>query len=95
MPQGAICTNVNECESNPCGPFSLCVDTIGSYYCKCQSGFVGTPPRVPCKEPCADVKCGKHAYCKAGEQEAYCYCEDGWTFNPSDISLGCIGKTFW
>lgn len=42
--------------------------------------------------PCEDVKCGPHAYCKADGSEAYCICEEGWTFNPGDISAGCVGK---
>ena len=52
--------------------------------------MIGTPPRIPCKAPCEDVKCGSHAYCKPEGQEAYCICEDGWTFDPADISAGCI-----
>lgn len=42
--------------------------------------------------PCEDVKCGTHAYCKPNGQEAYCMCEEGWTYNPNDLSLGCVGK---
>jgi len=45
------------------------------------------------KAPCEDVKCGAHAYCKPNGQEAYCMCEEGWTYNPNDLSLGCVGKT--
>lgn len=45
---------------------------------------------MECKAPCEDVKCGEHAFCKPDGHEAYCICEDGWTFNPSDISAGCI-----
>lgn len=44
--------------------------------------------------PCEDVKCGLHAFCKPEGQEAYCICEDGWTFNPSDVSAGCIGMSY-
>lgn len=42
--------------------------------------------------PCEDVKCGTHAFCKPNGQEAYCICEEGWTYNPNDLSLGCVGK---
>lgn len=42
--------------------------------------------------PCEDVKCGIHAFCKPNGQEAYCICEEGWTYNPNDLSLGCVGK---
>lgn len=44
------------------------------------------------KAPCEDVKCGTNAYCKPNGQEAYCMCEEGWTYNPNDLSLGCVGK---
>ncbi|XP_025836180.1 neurogenic locus notch homolog protein 2-like [Agrilus planipennis] len=89
-PQGAVCVDVNECESEPCGKFAICTNTLGSFHCECENGYVGAPPRMQCKAPCDNVQCGNHAYCKPEGQEAYCMCEDGWTFNPSDISAGCI-----
>ncbi|EAL39252.3 AGAP010021-PA, partial [Anopheles gambiae str. PEST] len=97
-PQGSVCVDVDECRSGAgglrkepaCGPSAVCVNTPGSYRCECEAGFIGTPPRVPCKPPCADVKCGKNAYCKAEGQEAFCICEEGWTFNPADIGAGCV-----
>lgn len=46
----------------------------------------------PIIAPCEDVKCGSHAYCKPNGQEAYCMCDEGWTYNPNDLSLGCVGK---
>lgn len=84
--------DIDECHAQPCGPFSVCTNTIGSYRCECENGYIGKPPLVECKAPCEDVKCGLHAYCKPEGQEAYCMCEEGWTFNPRDISAGCIGK---
>lgn len=91
-PQGSICVDVDECRNaeKSCGPFSSCINTPGSFKCECQAGYVGTPPRILCKTPCEDVKCGRHAFCKAEGQEAYCICEDGWTFNPNDIAAGCV-----
>lgn len=68
----------------------MCSNSPGGFHCECLSGFVGAPPRVACKAPCDDVKCGQHAFCKPDGQEAYCICEDGWTFNPNDIAAGCI-----
>uniref|UniRef100_A0A182M1U8 EGF-like domain-containing protein n=1 Tax=Anopheles culicifacies TaxID=139723 RepID=A0A182M1U8_9DIPT len=99
-PQGSVCVDIDECRSGVpfgkgsgagvCGPSAVCVNIPGSYRCECEAGFIGTPPRVPCKPPCADVKCGKNAYCKAEGQEAFCICDEGWTFNPSDIAAGCV-----
>lgn len=90
VPKGATCVDVDECHANPCGPYSICTNNIGSFHCECENGYVGAPPMVACKAPCEDVKCGDHAYCKPDGQEAYCICEDGWTFNPNDIAAGCI-----
>lgn len=52
--------------------------------------MVGAPPRVACKAPCEDVKCSPHAYCKADGADAFCVCDEGWTYNPNDISAGCV-----
>uniref|UniRef100_A0A1A9ZCQ3 EGF-like domain-containing protein n=1 Tax=Glossina pallidipes TaxID=7398 RepID=A0A1A9ZCQ3_GLOPL len=91
-PLGSSCVDIDECRTHTglCGNNSQCINTPGSYRCECEAGFVGTPPRVTCKEPCQDVHCGEHAYCKADANEAYCICEDGWTFNPNDVSAGCL-----
>ncbi|XP_036344722.1 fibrillin-3-like, partial [Rhagoletis pomonella] len=91
-PIGSSCVDIDECRTHAdaCGAHAQCINTPGSFRCDCEAGFVGTPPRIGCKEPCEDVHCGEHAYCKPDGNEAYCICEDGWTFNPSDISAGCI-----
>ena len=38
-----LCEDWNECVSDPdlCEYKGECVDTIGSYHCKCQCGYVG------------------------------------------------------
>lgn len=34
--------DINECEgTNNCHADSSCIDTLGSYYCTCNSGFSG------------------------------------------------------
>ncbi|CAH0390731.1 unnamed protein product [Bemisia tabaci] len=88
--QGSLCHDIDECLSLPCGPFSVCNNTQGSFQCSCIPGNVGAPPKIPCKPPCDDIKCGEHAFCKNNEQDAYCICEEGWTFSPADVSAGCI-----
>lgn len=34
-------TDINECDSSPCGPYGLCTDRIGHYICDCEKGFEG------------------------------------------------------
>ena len=46
-------------------------------------------------DPCLDVNCGRHASCRIEGAEAFCVCEEGWTYNPREISAGCVGKKTW
>ena len=36
-----ILSEVNECESSPCGgqPYVLCIDLLGGYVCGCEPGW--------------------------------------------------------
>lgn len=38
---GRVCTNTNECLLTPCHKDAECIDTEGSYKCKCKLGFNG------------------------------------------------------
>lgn len=89
---GTNCVDIDECkrQKDICGPRAHCINIQGGYKCECEAGLIGTPPRLPCKEPCVNVECGAHAYCQAEDNEAFCICEKGWTFLPSDISKGCV-----
>ncbi|XP_057797246.1 wall-associated receptor kinase-like 1 [Salvia miltiorrhiza] len=39
LPHG--CRDFNECETNPCDSNSICVNTAGSFKCKCSKGYNG------------------------------------------------------
>ncbi|KAM4878543.1 LOW QUALITY PROTEIN: fibrillin-2 [Sylvia borin] len=76
---GAIwCKNVDECTSNPCSNGD-CVNTPGSYYCKCHTGF----QRTPTKQACIDInECINGVLCKNGqcvntEGSFQCICNAG------------------
>jgi hypothetical protein len=47
--KGAGCQDIDECPANPCGPFASCANTPGDFHCECEPGYVGAPPRMPCK----------------------------------------------
>ena len=36
------CTDIDECESNPCDNGGTCFDDSNGYTCACQPGFTGT-----------------------------------------------------
>ena len=36
------CTDIKECAANPCVENTDCTEIIGSYSCKCKSGFSGS-----------------------------------------------------
>lgn len=47
--QGASCVDIDECEARPCGPFSVCTNSPGSFHCECESGYIGAPPKMSCR----------------------------------------------
>lgn len=47
--KGSVCEDIDECLAQPCGSYSMCTNTPGGFHCKCQSGYVGAPPRILCK----------------------------------------------
>lgn len=47
--QGASCADIDECQAQPCGQFAVCTNSPGGFHCECESGYVGAPPRMPCK----------------------------------------------
>ena len=60
--------NINECDvtKSPCGQNSKCINTAGSFECRCDKGFKHIPDR------CVDID-----ECKTGghvcDINAYCY----------------------
>ncbi|XP_072194561.1 nidogen-2 isoform X1 [Excalfactoria chinensis] len=88
---GRGCQDVDECEEglSQCGPFSVCLNVLGSYRCECHSGYqpaadghgcvLLTPAADPCeagRHPCAPRD---RARClpRAGGQPA-CECLPGY-----------------
>ncbi|CAH1268604.1 CLEC4M [Branchiostoma lanceolatum] len=42
------CTDVDECQSNPCQNGGVCVDGVNSYSCNCAAGFGGVNCDIAC-----------------------------------------------
>ncbi|XP_022241755.1 fibropellin-1-like [Limulus polyphemus] len=85
------CKDINECllEIPPCGTNALCINRNSSYECVCPDHLQGDP-EVACVSPCAGIDCGSHAACRVNGREANCICDHGFTFDPTNITAGCI-----
>ncbi|KAH9487811.1 hypothetical protein Btru_068323 [Bulinus truncatus] len=78
---------MNECERNPCGSNSQCINTIGSYFCSCLPGF-----RLSTRNQnlCIDInECSENTHscaqkCVNTVGSFYCQCELGYQPNPLD-----------
>jgi len=49
LAQGAGCVDIDECLGQPCGAYAACTNTPGGFHCECEGGYIGAPPRMPCK----------------------------------------------
>nr|XP_020452215.1 epidermal growth factor-like protein 6 [Monopterus albus] len=88
------CVDVDECVTgkNLC-PFNRqCVNTFGSYYCKCQDGY--DLKYVDGKYDCVDLdecaasthKCSHHAVCLNSQGSYKCRCKSGFRGNGVECS---------
>ncbi|MFT7808628.1 growth arrest-specific protein 6 isoform X1 [Arapaima gigas] len=87
---GATCEkDVDECSNNNGGCEHLCNNTLGSYRCSCQQGYL-LADRHLCKDvdECADIPgvCGT-AQCSNLMGSYQCLCEEGYVYD--NISKSC------
>ncbi|XP_048885265.1 coagulation factor IXa [Brienomyrus brachyistius] len=89
----------DQCQSSPCRNAGQCVDSVSSYTCLCQAGFMGTNCEISmvrkcnvknggCTHFCIDVSGGRTCTCAAGYQLG----QDGATCEPKgDAPCGTLG----
>lgn len=72
-------TDINECENNPCAADAECVNTDGSFECRCKDGYELDPIRG-----CGDVNeclrsdtCATNAKCINVPGSYKCICPQG------------------
>ncbi|KPP66637.1 CD97 antigen precursor-like [Scleropages formosus] len=98
------CIDVDECiqPSEVCGKNAQCINTNGSYYCQCDSGFESTSHTANftlTEGSCIDINecfkvrdvCGPSATCTNAIGSYFCSCVKGYA-SQSNHSFSCQGR---
>ncbi|KAM6094499.1 epidermal growth factor-like protein 6 isoform 3-T3 [Chlamydotis macqueenii] len=94
-PNGRTCIDVDECSTGKavCSYNRRCVNTFGSYYCKCQLGYElkyinGHYDCVDVNECVTDThRCNLHAECLNTKGSFKCKCKQGYRGNGFDCAV--------
>ncbi|KRZ95890.1 Neurogenic locus Notch protein, partial [Trichinella sp. T8] len=91
--EGKDCSiDINECErrSSLCSNYGTCVNTIGSYKCKCVAGFAGKHI-----EPCLTKPCKNGATCIVVDYGTFvfhrCLCPNGYIGESCETKISSCG----
>uniref|UniRef100_A0A8C5W786 Adhesion G protein-coupled receptor E1 n=1 Tax=Microcebus murinus TaxID=30608 RepID=A0A8C5W786_MICMU len=85
------CTDIDECHtSGICPEHSHCANSVGSYSCICQVGFISSESTCEEVDECANPgACPEHATCSNTLGNYSCVCNPG--FEPSGGPLTFLG----
>uniref|UniRef100_F6PUJ2 EGF-like domain-containing protein n=1 Tax=Ciona intestinalis TaxID=7719 RepID=F6PUJ2_CIOIN len=89
---GRFCRDVNECTHSPCDSNQYCINSRGSYHCRCKAGYsdAGDGSCVDTDE-CAQGMCqalGETCRNTVGSYE--CVCDRGFTKDPTTNGRYCM-----
>ncbi|XP_058513611.1 adhesion G protein-coupled receptor E1 [Ochotona princeps] len=81
------CTDINECHSNgTCPRDSDCVNSAGSYTCRCHNGFVFHNSACQDIDECKKTQtCPEHAICHNTVGSYHCVCKDGFDSTSGEV----------
>ncbi|XP_041634229.1 adhesion G protein-coupled receptor E2 [Cheilinus undulatus] len=91
---------VDEGTLGPCGQNAICINTNGSFYCKCIDGFISSLKTVTfsadTSAKCRDINeclnqidiCRPHATCKNASPHYSCTCLDGFISSTGNKTFG-------
>ncbi|XP_030071930.1 receptor-type tyrosine-protein phosphatase beta [Microcaecilia unicolor] len=94
-----LCENINECDLSPCDTaVGICVDTPGSYFCSCKSGYRLNRNNRTCENinECAEgsFRCPDNTSCEDTQGNYICVCSTGYSavrnFTISNISTNSL-----
>uniref|UniRef100_A0A2R9AU74 EGF-like module receptor 1 n=1 Tax=Pan paniscus TaxID=9597 RepID=A0A2R9AU74_PANPA len=88
-PGNFSCTDINEClTSTVCPEHSDCVNSMGSYSCSCQVGFISRNSTCEDVDECADPRaCPEHATCNNTVGNYSCFCNPGFESSSGHLSF--------
>ncbi|XP_028414303.1 fibrillin-2-like [Dendronephthya gigantea] len=94
---GYNCTDINECQTNPCNVKANCTDTGGSYNCTCNMGYEGNGYNCTDVNECTvgTHNCHSEATCNDTTGSFTCTCNEGYTGDGTtceDINE-CVGAS--
>ena len=73
---GTTCTEINECDPNPCLNDGTCTDLVDDYSCECAPGFSGATCDVNVDD-CSPNPCLNGGTCEDGVNTFTCDCPPG------------------
>uniref|UniRef100_G1QHW9 EGF-like module receptor 1 n=1 Tax=Nomascus leucogenys TaxID=61853 RepID=G1QHW9_NOMLE len=88
-PGNFSCTDINEClTGRVCPEHSDCVNSMGSYNCSCQVGFISRNSICEDVDECADPRaCPEHATCNNTVGNYSCFCNPGFESSSGHLSF--------
>ncbi|XP_067092648.1 protein eyes shut homolog [Osmerus mordax] len=78
--------NTDRCETKPCGPLSICRDSLHGYTCFCAPGFIGRRCEMEVDE-CLSVPCQNGGTCSDQLDAFTCTCPHGVSGDYCEINV--------
>ncbi|XP_017523443.3 adhesion G protein-coupled receptor E1 [Manis javanica] len=88
------CTDINECLfSGVCPEHSECANSLGSYSCSCQAGFISKNSICEDEDECANPRaCPEQATCHNSFGSYSCVCNPGFESSSGQMSFKGLGE---
>ena len=80
-----ICTDIDECELDPCLNGGTCVDQVNEFICECAPGYTGSTCAENIDE-CVSTPCVNGGMCLDHVDYYTCCCPQGYTGVNCEIS---------